>query len=151
MQILFTVCDVPIAQPRQKHRAFMSGGHMRTGNYTPAKHPVNAFKASCRKAANAAYSGAPLEGPIGLTLVFVLPRPQGMIWKRRQMPRVRHTKKPDADNLAKSLKDSLSKLTWGDDSQVCYLSIEKWIASGDEQPHVEVVIETLDQYEPSGD
>ena len=59
------------------------------------------------------------------------------------MPRIRHTKKPDADNLAKAVLDSLNGLIWVDDAQVCELSVSKWIAAGDERAGVTVRIYEL--------
>jgi Holliday junction resolvase RusA-like endonuclease len=136
--IRFEVPAIPVAQPRP--RAFSVGQFRSRIVSAPAGHPVNAFKASCRLAASVAYSGAPLEGPLALTLIFVLPRPASKRWKKRAMPREPHTSRPDTDNLVKSIKDSLTKLIWNDDSQIYDLRACKVIAAGDEQPHVEVVI-----------
>lgn len=86
---------------------------------------------------------APLEGPLRVELVFVMPRPGYLRWKRRPMPRQHHTSTPDAENLAKSFLDALTGLVWRDDSQVAELHLVKLIASGDEQPHVEVHIVPL--------
>ena len=140
MQISFTVPAIPIAQPRQRHAVI--AGHVR--NFTPKNAPVNAFKALVAMAAAEAYRGPPLEGPVSLAVVFVLPRPGNRIWKKRAMPRERHAKKPDRDNLEKSLKDALSGIIWRDDSQVCAGDVQKWIAAGDEQPHVEVTVIPLE-------
>lgn len=135
--IRFTVPAIPVAQPRQRHSLF--GGHVR--NYTPTKHPVNAFKAAVQMAAATAFRGAPLAGPLRVDLVFVFPRPKAKCWKTRPMPREPHVGRPDVDNLFKSLADALTGAgLWRDDSQVCSSRIEKWVAAGDEQPHVEVVI-----------
>jgi Holliday junction resolvase RusA-like endonuclease len=60
------------------------------------------------------------------------------------MPRLPHDKKPDRDNLDKAFMDALKGLAWLDDAQVCQGEIRKWIASGYEQPHVTVRIETLE-------
>ena len=138
-ELTFDVPAVPVAQPRQKHA--MIGGHLR--NYTPTKHPVNAFKASCRTAASAVYDGPPLRVALRLTLTFLLPRPIAMFWKKKDMPRVPHTKKPDIDNLSKSVKDALSNLVWHDDSLISHLNATKFIASGYEQPHVRVKVEVI--------
>lgn len=143
--IRFTVPAVPIAQPRQRHA--MIAGHIR--NYTPTSSPVNAFKASVRLAFSQVYTGKPLECPVTLSCVFVMPRPKRLIWKRREMPREPHTGKPDLDNLVKAMKDALKGLAWRDDSQV-YSYAEpfiKVIAGGNEQPHVEVEIGTYGQTE----
>ena len=132
--ISFTVPAVPVAQPRQRHT--------RNGlNYTPAQHPVNVFKASCRLAAHSVHTAPPFRQAICLTLLFVLPRPAAMIWKTKPMPRVSHSKKPDLDNLTKAVMDALSQLVWADDSQVTRLSATKVIAAGDESPHVRIKVE----------
>lgn len=136
--IRFTVPAIPIAQPRP--RAFSVGPFRSRIVSAPAGHPVKTFKASCRMAAQEAYSGPPLEGPLALSLIFVMPRPANKRWKKRPMPRMPHTCKPDADNLVKSFKDALNKIMWNDDSQIYELRCVKTIAAGDEQPHVEVVI-----------
>lgn len=104
--------------------------------YEPTKHPVAAFKATVRMAFQEAYSGPPLTGPLRCDLVFVFPRPQAMIWKTREMPRAWHAKKPDRDNCDKSVMDALKGIAWIDDAQVCDGSLKKYIAAGDEQPHV---------------
>lgn len=139
--ITFTVPAVPVAQPRQRHRLMQSQGRTFTTNFTPAKHPVQAFKASVQLAASEAYHGPPLSGPIALRLLFLMPRPGRLRWAKKPMPRCAHVSKPDADNLAKACKDALSKLIWNDDSQVCDVRIQKLYANGSEQPHVVVEID----------
>lgn len=129
---------IPVAQPRPK--ATRINGFTRV--YNP-KGPVDAFKATVRMAVQQAYQGPPIESPLSVSIIFVFPRTKDLIWKRRPMPRVRHAKKPDRDNCDKAVLDALNKLIWLDDSQVCAGSIEKWIAAGDEQPHVTIVIEEL--------
>lgn len=140
-KIAFIVPAVPVAQPRQRHtiRATAAGTFIK--NYTPAKHKVNDFKATVRMAAAEAYSGAPLDGPLRLSVVFVFPRPGRLIWKKRPMPRVPHCSKPDRDNCEKSLLDALKGQVFIDDAQVCCGEVQKVYAAGDEQPHVSVVIE----------
>ena len=130
--IEFTVPTIPIAQPRQ--RVAVVAGRPRT--YTPTKAPVNAFKAAVQLAAQGAYDGPPLDGPLSLEVAFVLPRPQSRIWKSKPMPREPHVKRPDGDNLLKSLKDALSGLLWRDDCQVWHVDQTKFVAAGNEQPHV---------------
>lgn len=141
--IRFHVPAVPVAQPRQRHRAVTINGRTITQNYTPAKHPVQDFKASVRQAFEAVASGPPIEGAVSLIIVFIMPRPKGMVWKSKPMPRKRHVSKPDIDNLVKGLKDALKGLAWRDDSQVSGLTAVKLIAAGDERPGVQVVIEEV--------
>lgn len=143
VRIAFRVPAVPVAQPRQRHRIMSIGGRQMVGNFTPAKHPVNAFKAAVQLAARQMYTGAPLEGPLRLAVTFVLPRPKSMCWKKRPQPRAWHQAKPDADNLAKAVMDALLGTVWRDDNQVCWLLARKLYASGAEQPGVEVEVRQL--------
>lgn len=149
MNIELRIPAIPVAQPRARASTF--GGHVKMHTPTSIKnadgsrkpHPIVAFKATVRMAFEQAYQGAPLGGPLRCDLVFVLPRPKSLIWKTRAMPRAYHAAKPDRDNLDKSVMDALKGLAWNDDAQVCQGSIEKWIAAGDEQPHVLIHIREL--------
>lgn len=144
MKIEFTVPSVPIAQPRQRHRIIASKGKL-VSNYTPTKSPVNVFKASVQYSASIAMkSMSPLEGPLRLRVLFVMPRPLAMMKKKSPNYRAWHAKKPDIDNLEKSLKDALTKIAWFDDAQVCEVFKQKVIASGVESPHVVVSIEQIE-------
>ena len=68
----------------------------------------------------APYAGRQVEGPIGLKITFILPRPKS----RRADLYV--TTKPDFDNLTKSTADALTECgVWRDDSQVVKFSMEK--------------------------
>jgi Holliday junction resolvase RusA-like endonuclease len=138
--ITFTVIGLPVAQPRQRHRIMGKGREAFVVNYTPRGGPVQSFKARCRNAWKSCAQGAPLEGPLLLELVFVMPRPMRLFWKSRPMVRVAHDKKPDLDNLQKGLFDALSKRAWHDDAQIVEVLAKKFYAGGHEEPHVEVVI-----------
>lgn len=143
--IKVTVPAIPIAQPRPRAVIVGSGPNAKPGMISAkSKHPVNQFKATCRLTAQTAYDGPPLDGAVSLVVVFVLPRTQDLIWKTKAMPRQWRTKKPDLDNLVKSIKDALTGLLWRDDSQICDMTARKVVAAGDEQPHVEVIVKRLD-------
>jgi Holliday junction resolvase RusA-like endonuclease len=137
-QIILHVPAVPVAQPRARASSF--GGKVQVHEVTSIKqsdgsrkaHPILAFKSTVRMALSEAYKGAPLQGALRCDCVFVMPRPQSLIWKTKPMPRLPHTIKPDRDNLDKAVMDALKGLAWNDDAQVCQGHIEKWIASGDE-------------------
>jgi Holliday junction resolvase RusA-like endonuclease len=140
--ITFRVPAIPVAQPRQRHRIIPGANFVQ--NYTPTKHPVTAFKATVRLAAAAAYSGAPLKGPIRMDVTYVLPF-TGTRRKTKPNPRRWHEVKPDRDNLEKALLDALKGLVIVDDKQVCCGEVRKIVAAADEQPHVDV---TIQQAEP---
>lgn len=143
---------VPIAQPRTK--ATIRGGH--AGVFTPTKtstgksNGIAEYKAAIRHAWAEATSMPPLEGPVKIDVVMVFSRPSAMIWKTRAMRREWHTKKPDADNVLKAVKDALMALAWRDDSQVCLAVVRKLIASGDEQPHTIIRVSPCER-EPYGE
>lgn len=132
----FLVDVVPVAQPR--HRASSIGGKARL--YLPAKHPVHEFKKLVSDKAGRHYTGEPMTGPFCLRCLFVMPRPQRMIWKKREMPREEFLSKPDTDNMVKAVKDALTGFVWVDDSQVWREVAEKVYAAGGEMPHVEISI-----------
>lgn len=134
--ITFTIPAVPVAQPRQRHAN--RGDFIQS--YIEKDNPVWAFKAAAQLAAAAIYSGPPLDTPLRVDLVFVMPRPKTMYWKKKPMPRVPFGKKPDRDNLEKSLYDALNKRLWRDDSLICDGRVQKVYAAGDEQPHVEITV-----------
>lgn len=141
MRIEFKVPSVPVAQPRQRHRVAFVKGKPMAMSYTPAKDPVNSFKAAVQMACQAAYRGPVIEGAVTFRMTAVFPRPTNKIWKTRPMPREPKLSKPDGDNLQKSVQDALNGVLWRDDSQVWDGGCVKVIAAGNEQPHVLVVID----------
>ena len=64
----------------------------------------------------------PLSGPVTLVFTATFPVPKSASKKRREAMlrgKIKHTKKPDLDNLTKQLKDCLTRLQfWLDDKQV---------------------------------
>lgn len=64
------------------------------------------------------------EGAIEMEIVFQFKIPKS--WsKTKKSSAYWHTQKPDADNLAKSIKDALNGLVYHDDSQICVLEVVK--------------------------
>lgn len=63
--------------------------------------------------------------------------------KRKEMleGKIRPTKKPDTDNIAKIVLDSLNTIAFDDDKQVVDLRVEKYYS---EEPRVEVILEELE-------
>lgn len=136
----FRVNGLPHGEPR--HRHVVATGRV----YTDTSHKAHAWKKSVRAAALDSLSllSAPIEPiiplgtPISLDLFFTFPRPAKHHVARDKAREIRenapahHTAKPDADNLAKAVMDSLANwpkhakpILWGDDSVVSDLSISK--------------------------
>src|SRR5512137_1420964 len=104
----FTVYAVPVAQPRQRHRIIQTDSEQFVQNYTPKNDPVNEYKYLVRETARSWMIGKPLmRGPISLSALFLLPRPEKLNTKRYPPGLIRHFGKKDIDNLYKSLADAL--------------------------------------------
>lgn len=134
---------VPKAQPRQRQRIVTKNGRSFAMNYTPANDPANVAKAAIKLELNRVMTGPPITGPVAVGVIAVFPRPASMFWKTKEMPRVRKPTKPDLDNIAKNVLDALNKLAFVDDALVARIECEKWIASGYEQPHLQITITEL--------
>ena len=70
----------------------------------------------------------PLEGAIFLQVIFYMPIPSSSSEKKKKLMvegEIKHTKKPDLDNLIKFTKDCLNGVVWKDDAQVCSIIAQK--------------------------
>lgn len=84
-----------------------------------------------------------LEGEIKATIKAYFKMPKSTSKKRRKLmieEKIRPTKKPDTDNLAKIVLDSLNTLAFDDDKQVVDLRVEKYYS---EEPRTEVILEEI--------
>lgn len=81
----------------------------------------------------------PIEGPVKLFAQFVYAWPRS--WPERQKRAAGShckTSRPDADNLVKLIKDSLSSVVYRDDAQVYHVEAVKIYGTRD---HVRVIVE----------
>lgn len=84
------------------------------------------------------------DTPLKVEMTFAFSIPKSYSKKKHEECRlglVQHTKKPDADNVAKAVLDALVGLAMEDDSQVTVLMMEKIYS---EEPYVEVKIHPRD-------
>lgn len=94
--------------------------------FTPAA--TRSYEAALRYAAQEAMGNRePLAGPLDVTIYAGFPVPKSM--PKRDQSRalsgeLRPTKKPDADNLAKTC-DALNEVVWRDDAQIVELRVRK--------------------------
>ena len=88
-----------------------------------------------------------LDGPLGLDVMAYFPCPKSRWRKTKPRTEEHHAKRPDADNIAKSIKDGLTGVFYHDDSQISELIIRKRIAAQGEAPRIEVSLYTLDDIE----
>lgn len=79
--------------------------------------------------------------PVMMHLLFVLPRPKNHYRANGEVKErclhIKHTGRPDLDNMEKALKDALKGIVWHDDSQV--FSVVKSKIYG-EKPKVEITV-----------
>jgi len=110
--------------PKGRPRFSKIGGFMRS--YTPKK--TSDYETEVRTQAQAVMTREPLETPVAVYLYFRLPIPRSHSKKRQEAclnGSERPTKKPDIDNLAKSVLDGLNGVVWHDDSQIVSLHLTK--------------------------
>lgn len=89
--------------------------------------------------------GKYLEGPIKAKIIAYYKIPKSYIKAKRLACKqniILPTKKPDADNIAKIILDSLNNIAFHDDSQIVHLTvIKRWT---EEQERVEFILEVID-------
>jgi Holliday junction resolvase RusA-like endonuclease len=78
----------------------------------------------------------PTSGPVVLRVTAVFTCPKSDHRKREPLGRRWHTKKPDADNVLKAVKDAAKGVLWLDDSQVALETCTKIIAAQGEAPYI---------------
>ena len=88
-----------------------------------------------------------LQGPIKASIEAYYTIPKSKSKKIKEQMRkgiLRPTKKPDLDNLAKALLDSINGIAYKDDAQVVELSMSKYYA---ESGFVKVMLEEIEPEE----
>ncbi len=110
----------PVAQPRPK--VSTKNGFPRA--YTEQDHPIHAFKQAVRLAWNGSINRC-LTGPLSIEIVCWYSRPKSHS-KIRRTAREPKMSRPDIDNVAKGILDSLNGVAYIDDGQVYSLTVEKW-------------------------
>lgn len=81
--------------------------------------------------------------PLKVTLDVYMPAPASWSLKKREKAltgQIRPTVKPDCDNIAKNINDSLNGIVYADDKQIVSLEINKFYS---ENEHVVVTIQDI--------
>lgn len=131
--IRFTIPGDVQAQQRPRITKF--------GTYDPKESKD--YKSFVRLVASKHAPAVLITEPIKLTIDVYRKIPKSFSKKKTQEAlegTLRPTTKPDIDNLAKGIKDGLSKVLWHDDSQVYELIARKWYS---DNPRAEVVVEVM--------
>lgn len=136
MMIKFIVFGKPQGKARPRFRKI--GNYVSTYNPKQTTEYEKLVKLSaieqCKDKLNKEYTGVV---KMYITAYF---KPNKSISKKQYNLLIgkEYLKKPDSDNIAKIICDSLNGVAYKDDSQVAYLEIEKYYA---EEERVEVIIE----------
>ncbi len=82
-----------------------------------------------------------LTGYVSAIIICYYPIPESFNYKKKSQARdgiLRPDKKPDSDNIAKIILDSLNNIAYDDDKQVVDLEVQKWYS---DEPRVLVRLE----------
>lgn len=119
----FTIPGQPVAKGRPKFAR--RGNHVTA--YTPEK--TQSYENLVKLAASQAMAGGqPYVGPVQLDVYLGMQIPASWSKLRQRSAsngRIAATKKPDADNVLKAIKDGCNGIVWRDDAQVVQLSVRK--------------------------
>lgn len=136
------------SQQRPKHRIVTTkDGRIFSQTYDPKNS--RDFKATMHLLAQTeliAEGKYQIEGPCVMTIHVFVPIPKSFSKKKRQQALdgiIRPTNKPDVDNLAKGVMDSLTGVLYTDDRLVVQISVYKFYR---EREGVDVTIQSLDAY-----
>ena len=114
-----TIDGVPVAKGRPRFSRY--------GAYTPKK--TQEYEEYVKMCWVAKYGGVqPSEQPLEMNIVFYMPIPKSVNKKQRAEMldgKIKHTKKPDIDNLIKSVLDALNGIAYSDDSQIIKVTAVK--------------------------
>ncbi|MBE3586550.1 MAG: RusA family crossover junction endodeoxyribonuclease [Thermoanaerobacter sp.] len=129
--IHFTVYGHPVPKARARVVRTKNG---KTVSYTPGRTAdwENSIRAQALACRQEKLLNGPLDGPLVVAMTFYLLRPKSRP-KREKWP----DRRPDLDNLVKSVKDALNGIIWTDDARIVDMRARKRY---DSQPRVEIVV-----------
>lgn len=128
----------PIAKKRPRF--------VRRGKFVSTYNPQETEEGRFLLLAKGQISG-PLQGPLRVDCIFYMPRPKSHYGTGKKAGVLKqdaplyHTKKPDIDNLQKTVYDCLNGFAWSDDSIICISESKKLYS---DRPRTEIVIMEVD-------
>tara|TARA_R110000824_G_scaffold283522_1_gene471895 strand:+ start:2284 stop:2745 length:462 start_codon:yes stop_codon:yes gene_type:complete len=132
MKYILPLAPVPAPRPRVT----------KWGTYYPKTYKT--FLADCVTLLAALHKGHSIIEPASVEIDFYIKRPQRLMRKTDPPGRVIHDRKPDIDNLTKSVLDALTKSGIVlDDSRIAQLTARKFYSEKGIRPRIEIIIQTL--------
>ena len=133
MSLEFTIPIKPQGKARHRTRVVMINRKPVAMQYADPK--AVKYEKAIRDAVIAQYCCDPLDGPLIVSIYAWFKKPKS---SKLAYPTV----KPDADNIAKAVLDSLNGILWHDDKQVCQLAVHKVYADRD---MIEIEVRRMDE------
>ncbi len=134
MTVKFIIPGDP--QGKGRHRSTRTGVQ-----YTPKK--TQSYENLVKGIYQLECKGIKLDGELKMSIRAYMYIPTSASKKKRASMiagELRPTKKPDLDNMAKIVADSLNRIAYDDDSQIVEMNVSKFFS---ENPRVEVEISNL--------
>lgn len=132
MEYKITIPGNPVAKGRPRVGKF--------GTYTPKK--TEDFESYIKYCWAAEYGSIkPSDKPLSADIAFYMPIPKSVSRRKREAMlhgEIKHTKKPDIDNLIKTVFDALNGLAYIDDSQI--YEVKRPRKEYSENPRVELLL-----------
>lgn len=136
--IKLSILGEPKAQKRHRH--------VRMGNFVRQYDPSASDKGDFLSIVQYNAPKEPFAVPLAIAIRFYFTRPKSHFKTGKNSHIMKdtaplwHTSKPDVDNMAKFLMDSLNKIYWKDDSYI----VDCWITKQyDDKPRTEIEITLL--------
>lgn len=142
IDIVFAAPIVPRGQPAPRAMAFLGANGKPTARTFQPKDAAQ-WKSDLRTYAQDHQPGTPIDEPVRLDILAVLPRPQNRFRKKDPSGLIPCTSKPDADNIRKAVQDALNKVWWRDDALIVCGQTLKVYAEKDGHPRLVLRVRTL--------
>lgn len=123
-EITFRLSTIPVAKGRPRFHIYRGRILVKTPTKTAEYENLIAMK---YQEASGGFKFE-REAPLNVSLFFGMPIPSSTTKSRKAAMEegvLKHIKKPDIDNLVKSVLDALNDIAWEDDSQIIRLNIQK--------------------------
>lgn len=138
--MIFTVRGIPKAQPRPRAFARKMGAKFVARVYEAGT--AEKWKSDVIQAGRPQRPETPLDGPVTVTIRFLMPRPKRLMRRKDPEEAIPCTAKPDRDNLEKAVLDALTNDGWfRDDAQVVGGEVTKFYHPKSGAPGAMIVVE----------